>query len=308
QRLQARAVPNATVSRDGRWLDILRAEIVPGDLLHLSAGDLVPADARLVYARDLHVQQAALTGESLPAEKEAASPDVEDQSRLEEMRDPNRRDAVFLGTSIVSGIGMAVVTATGRRSAFGQLAARLREPPPPTELERGLRRFGALLARTVVFLVLFLVLVSVGLHRDPLESLLFAVALAVGVVPEFMPMVTSITLATGATRMARKRVIVKHLAAIHNFGSIDILCTDKTGTLTEGSMRLVGALDSDGAADDSVLALAGAAAHLQTGIRNPLDDAICAAAPRPDAATKVDEMPFDFQRRRMSIVVRTAGG
>jgi len=307
ERLQQRVVPNATVNRDGAWVEMPRAGIVPGDLVRLGAGDVVPADGRLVFARDLHVQQAALTGESLPAEKEPASENAHERFPVAALRDPNARDAVFLGTSVVSGVGEVVVTATGPHTAFGQLAARLREPPPPTELDRGLHRFGVLLARTVVFLVLFLVLVSIGLHRDPLESLLFAVALAVGVVPEFMPMVTSITLATGAVRMARKHVIVKHLAAIHNFGSIDVLCSDKTGTFTEGTMRLMGAVDSSGNADRRVLSLAGAAAHLQTGIRNPLDDAICAATPRPAESTKLDELPFDFQRRRMSVVVRANG-
>jgi Mg2+-importing ATPase len=308
EHLQQRAVPNATVHRDGQWMSVARATLVPGDLVHLSAGDVVPADARLVYARDLHVQQAALTGESLPAEKDA--PDGRDDGAplASELRDPHLRYAVFLGTSVVSGVGVAVVTATGARTAFGQLAARLREPPPPTELERGLRRFGGLLAKTVVLLVAFLVLVSVALHRDPVESLLFAVALAVGVVPEFMPVVTSITLATGATRMARKHVIVKHLAAIHNFGSIDVLCSDKTGTLTEGTMRLESAVDRDGTASDAVRRLAGAAAHFQTGNQNPHDDAIGAAVPRPEGWTKLDEVPFDFQRRRMSVVVRTPDG
>ncbi|MGH7617949.1 MAG: magnesium-translocating P-type ATPase [Gemmatimonadaceae bacterium] len=307
ERLQRSVVPTATVSRDGEWWEVPRRLLVPGDVIHLSAGDVVPADARLVAGRDLHVQQAALTGESLPVEKEAARAERNTGADVP-LRDPNVRDAIFLGTSIVSGVGIAVVLATGSQTAFGEIAARLREAPPPTELERGLRRFGALLAKTVVFLVLFLVLVSVAMHRDPLESLLFAVALAVGVVPEFMPMVTSITLATGAVRMARKQVIVKHLAAIHNFGSIDILCSDKTGTLTSGAMQLVSATDPRGADDARVSALAGIAAHLQTGIQNPLDDAIRSSVPAPADCQKLDEVPFDFERRRMSVVARRSSG
>jgi P-type Mg2+ transporter len=306
-RLRSSVTPTATVLRDGHWSEIPRRELVPGDVIHLSAGDVVPADARLISSRDLHVQQAALTGESLPAEKEANRSGNLDVRSVGRPTDPSDRDAVFLGTSIVSGLGVAVVATTGTATAFGEIAARLRDAPAPTELERGLRRFGALLAKTVVFLVLFLVLVSVGMHRDPLESLLFAVALAVGVVPEFMPMITSITLATGAVRMARKHVIVKHLAAIQNFGSIDVLCSDKTGTLTRGEMQLTAAMNAHGENDPSVLTLASVAAYLQSGVRNPLDDAILAAAQAPTGWDKVDEMPFDFERRRMSVVARRDG-
>ena len=304
ERLRESVIPTATAYRDGAWHEIPRRELVPGDIIHVAAGDVVPADVRLVSSRDLHVQQAALTGESLPAEKRAPPEPVQ---HVEPTSDPNEADALFLGTSIVSGVGVAVVTATAGRTTFGEIAARLREAPPPTELERGLRRFGALLAETVIFLVLFLVLVSAALRRDPLESLLFAVALAVGIVPEFMPMVTSITLATGATRMARSRVIVKHLAAIQNFGSIDVLCSDKTGTLTRGEMQLADATDARDAKDARVLTLASVAARFQSGIRNPLDDAIIAAGPETPGWEKLDEIPFDFERRRMGVVVRHEG-
>ena len=304
ERLRESVIPTATAYRDGAWLEIPRRELVPGDVIHVAAGDVVPADVRLLSSRDLHVQQAALTGESLPAEKRAPP---EPTQQVEPTRDPNEADALFLGTSIVSGVGVATVTATAGRTTFGEIAARLREAPPPTELERGLRRFGALLAETVIFLVLFLVLVSVALRRDPLESLLFAVALAVGIVPEFMPMVTSITLATGATRMARSRVIVKHLAAIQNFGSIDVLCSDKTGTLTRGEMQLADATDARDGKDPRVLTLASVAARLQSGIRNPLDDAIISAGPEAPGWEKLDEIPFDFERRRMGVVVRHEG-
>ena len=307
ERLRSSILPTATVWRDGHWEEIARRLLVPGDVIHLSAGDVVPADARLIDARDLHVQQAALTGESLPAEKSAPVPARPPATEVRPPKDPNDADAVFLGTSIVSGIGVAVVATTGSDTAFGAIAAQLRDAPPPTEFERGLHRFGALLAQTVIFLTLFLVLVSIALHRDPLESMLFAVALAVGLVPEFMPMVTSITLATGAAHMAKHRVIVKHLGAIQNFGSIDVLCSDKTGTLTRGEMKLVAATNAGGADDPRVLDLAAAAARLQSGIRNPLDDAICAAAPASPEWDKVDEIPFDFERRRVSLVARHGG-
>ena len=253
-RLRQGIVPTATVRRDGAWRECPRAELVPGDVVRLTAGDLVPADARLVEARDLHVQQPALTGESLPVQKTAG--DAADVTPDAATNDPARPDLVFLGTSVVAGYGVAVVVATGARTAFGEIAARLGEVPPETEFTRGLGRFGRMLGETVVFLVLFLVLVSVVLRRDPLESLLFAVALAVGIVPEFMPMITTLTLASGAVRMARRRVIVKHLAAIQNFGGIDVLCSDKTGTLTRGTVALAEVLDAQGRAGDDALALA----------------------------------------------------
>src|SRR6185437_8171814 len=185
-RLRGSVSPTATVERDGVWSEMPRRSLVPGDVIRLTAGDLVPADARLLEAKDLHVHQAALTGEA---------------------------QLVFLGTSIVTGTARAIVTATGRATTYGDIAARLAARPPQTEFERGMRTFSVFITRVVFFLVLFLLLVSIALHRDPLQSLLFAVALAVGLVPEFLPMITSVTLANGAVRMARKRVIVKHLQA-----------------------------------------------------------------------------------------------
>jgi Mg2+-importing ATPase len=297
QRLRERVVPTASALRDGTWIELPRRDLVPDDAIRLAAGDMVPADAQLVHARGLHVQQAALTGESLPVEKAADPSNARRRST-----DPNDAGAVFLGTSVVSGVGIAIVTATGPATSFGAIAARLQEAPPPSALEQGLQRFGALLAETVIFLVLFLVLVSIALHRDALESLLFAVALAVGIVPEFMPMVTSITLATGAVRMARRHVIVKHLAAIHNLGSIDVLCSDKTGTLTMGEMTVVSSVSAAGPPSDRPLELANVAAHLQTGVENPLDSALRSARECPVGWAAVDEVPLDLERRRASIV------
>jgi Mg2+-importing ATPase len=307
-RLRQTIVPTATVERDGTWCEVSRAEVVPGDLVRLTAGDLVPADARLVEARDLHVQQAALTGESLPAEKEvvtgAAVP-----SEHHAAADPSRPDLVFLGTSIVAGYGVAEVTATGGRTAFGEIAARLADVPPETDFSRGLRQLSRLLGETVVFLVLFLVLVSVVRRHEPLQSLLFALALAVGIVPEFMPMITTLTLSSGAVRMARQRVIVKHLAAIQNFGGIDVLCSDKTGTLTRGTMTLGATLDAAGRPSEKVLALGALNAHFSSGMHSPLDDAIAARAGTVGREwTKVDEIPFDAQRRCASVVVDGPNG
>jgi ATPase, P-type (transporting), HAD superfamily, subfamily IC len=285
ERLRQSVVPLVTVRRDGAWVDLPRPAIVPGDVIRLGAGTLVPADARLLESRDLHVHEAALTGESLPAEKEVGQ-------------------VVFLGTSVVAGTATGLVTATGRRTEYGDIAARLRDAPPETAFERDLRDLSRLLGETVIFLVLFLLLVNVVLRRDPLESLLFAVALAVGIIPEFMPMITTLTLASGAVRMARRRVIVKHLGAIQNLGGIDILCSDKTGTLTEGRMTLDRAVDASGRDSASVRELAVLTARFGSGVRNPLDDAILASAPPDDGAwRKVDEIPFDFERRRASVVV-----
>jgi P-type Mg2+ transporter len=296
ENLRARVAPTATVLRDGRWQEIGRQTLVPGDTVRLSAGDLVPADARLLQSRDLYVQQAALTGESLPAEKDAS--DVGDSSG------PDARNLVFLGTSVVSGTATAAVTATGRQTSFGDIAERLAARPEETAFDRGLRQFGGLIMRAVVFLVLFLLVVSILLHHDTLESVLFAVALAVGLTPEFLPMITSVTLARGAVVMARKKVIVKHLSAIQNFGSIDVLCSDKTGTLTTGNMVLESALDPFGKPSKRTLELAYLNSKFETGIRSPLDVAILK---KPSAAAegfeKRDEIPFDFQRRRLSIVV-----
>jgi P-type Mg2+ transporter len=301
KRLRSQVAPTATVLRDGKWIELARRELVPGDLIRLSAGDLVPADARLVESRDLHVMQAALTGESMPAEKQADPAAADSIS-------PEAPHMVFLGTSIVSGAATALVVATGPRTAFGDIARHLAAPPPETEFERGTRRFGLLIMETVAFLVLFIVMVNVALRRDPIESLLFAVALAVGLTPEFLPMITTVTLAAGAVRMARKRVIVKHLESIENFGSIDILCSDKTGTLTAGVMSLDCSLDPFGRPDERTFELARINSYFETGIRSPLDAAILARkAGAPEGWRKTDEIPFDFTRRRLSIAAERDG-
>jgi len=302
--------PSATVLRDGTWIEILRREVVPGDVIRLTAGDLVPADACLFKVRDLHVQQAALTGESLPVEKEA----VNLETIAETVGDDHK---VFLGTSVVSGTGTALVTATGKDTTFGDIATRLATKPPETEFERGTRQFGLLIMKTTILLVFFVLLVSVVLHRDFMESLLFAVALAVGLTPEFLPMITTVTLGQGAVHMARKKVIVKHLEAMQNFGSIDVLCSDKTGTLTSGEMILNQHLDPFGTPTERVFLLAYLNSLHETGVSNPLDQAIkqrrssnpldtaVQLHDHPDIHTyrKIDEIPFDFERRRVSIVV-----
>jgi Mg2+-importing ATPase len=302
ERLREHVSLSATVLRDGKWQEIKRHEVVPDDLVRLSAGDLVPADARLLQARDLYVQQAALTGESMPTEKHARPGDKEFEGT------PDAPDLVFLGTSVVSGTATARVLKTGPQTAFGAIAGRLVVRPEETEFERGLRRFGMLIMRVVFVLVLFILVVRLALHKDAFESFVFAVALAVGLTPEFLPMITSVTLASGAVRMAREQVVVKHLPAIQNFGSIDVFCSDKTGTLTKGEMILDRSLDALGEASDRVLGLAYLNSKFETGIRSPLDTAILRGDRHDlDGYQKCDEIPFDFNRRRLSIVVEREG-
>jgi Mg2+-importing ATPase len=302
ERLRDAVAPTATALRDGTWTEIRRREVVPGDIVRLAAGDRVPADSRLLEARDLHVQQAALTGESMPAEKDAR--DVEVAPR----QPADARNVVFLGTSVVSGTATALVVATGPATAFGDIAAHLSTRPPETEFERGTRQFALLIMRTVFFLVLFVLLAGALLHHAFLESLLFAVALAVGLTPEFLPMISAVTLSRGAAHMARHKVIVKHLEAIENFGSMDVLCSDKTGTLTSGDMVLDRHLDPFGQVSEKAFTLASVNSAHQTGIKSPLDEAI---VKRGGVAIseyrKIDEIPFDFERRRLSVVVEHSG-
>jgi Mg2+-importing ATPase len=299
ERLRATVATVATVSRDGKWLEIPRTQLVPGDLIQLSAGDMVPADARLTASRDLSVHQAMLTGESTPVDKRVTSNKASTSADAENM--------VFLGTSVISGTATAIVIATGPRTAFGDILSRLAAKPPETSFDVGLRHFSYLIARVVFLLVLLVLTANIALHRPPLESLLFAVALAVGLTPEFLPMITSVTLSRGAMAMAHKHVVVKHLPAIQNLGSIDILCTDKTGTLTAGVMSLVLSTSPDGTPSDHTLEMAALNSSYQTGIRSPLDSAILRHATAREGIKKVDEIPFDFQRRRLSVVIEEQG-
>jgi len=294
ERLQRGVAPRSTVLRDAEWVTIPRREVVPGDIIRISAGDLIPADAVLIDSGDLHIQESALTGESSPAEKSSRPTGGE------------RANRVYLGTTVISGWGVARVEQTGPATVFGDIARRLTVRPPESEFERGLRQFGLFITRIVVFLVLFLLVISIALHRDPLSSLLFALALAVGMTPEFLPMITTVTLTRGAMAMARQNVIVRRLSSIQDFGSIDILCCDKTGTLTRGEMSLEEALDIWNRYSDRTFTLAWINSRFESGIRSPLDAAIL-GRPQPAGAAdfvKVDEIPFDFERRIVSVVVQ----
>ncbi len=300
--IRKQVATTAAVLRDGHEMELPVAELVPGDVVRLSAGDLAPADTRLLDAKDLHVRESALTGESLPVDKAAADL-PEGQHGI-----ADASNSVFLGTAVQTGIGAAVVVRTGKDTAFGEIAQRLATRPPETEFGRGIRHFGLLLTRVIMLLVLFVLLVNLVLHRPLLESFLFSVALAVGMTPEMMPMIITISLAQGARRMARKKVLVKQLAAIEDFGSIEILCSDKTGTLTEGEIVLDRHVDVHGQDNEDVLRLVYLNSHFQSGIKSPLDDAILKHEhPAIAEYEKVDEIPFDFNRKRLSVVVRRGG-
>ena len=258
------------VVRDGVEQTVPVSTIVPGDLILLSAGNLIPADGLVIEAADFLVSEASMTGESFPVEKRAGI--VRPDAPITE-----RTNAVFLGASVRSGTAKVLAVRTGRRTEFGAIAARLRARPPETDFARGVRQFGYLLIRVMVVIVLFVLTVNLLLDRPVIESLLFAVALAVGLSPELLPAIISVTLSAGARAMSKRGVIVRRLDAIENLGSMDILCTDKTGTLTEGAIVLSDALDAANRPSDEVRRLAFLNAAFETGIENPLDAAIVAA-------------------------------
>ena len=300
--LRARVQAVATVLRDARRVAIPLREVVPGDVVVLAAGSLLPADAVVLESTDCFVNEAVLTGESFPVEKTPGV--VARTSVLTE-----RTNCVFLGTNVRSGTARCLVVATGAATQFGAIAHRLTLRPPETEFDRGLRRFGYLLTSAMLVMVLVVFAANMLLGRPPIETLLFSIALAVGLSPELLPAILSVNLARGAQLMARHGVLVKRLNAIENLGSMDVLCTDKTGTLTEGLVQLEGAYDEHGERSAAVLELASRNAALQTGLANPLDEAILRAQ-KVDLADveKLGEVPYDFVRKRLSVVVRGRTG
>lgn len=300
--LNARIRTRATVLRDGHPGRVSIEEVVPGDVVLLAAGSLVPADAVLLEASDCHVNEAVLTGESFAVEKRpCVCPAGAPLSK--------RENAVFLGSNVRSGTARCLVVGTGAATEFGAIAGRLSLRPPESEFDRGLRHFGYLLTKVMLTMALLVFVGHVLLGRPPIETLLFAIALSVGLSPELLPAILSINLARGASMMASRGVLVRRLNAIENLGSMDVLCTDKTGTLTEGVVRLGGAYGPDGAASRRVLELGALNAALETGLPSPLDDAILEAhRPELEGTQKRAEIPFDFVRKRVSVVVTVPGG
>ncbi len=301
EKLRARLVHRISVLRDGSSRPVPAEDIVPGDVMLLSAGSLIPADGRVLEAKDFFVNQAVLTGETFPVEK--APGEAKPEAGLAE-----RTNCVFMGTTVRSGTAAVLVAQTGAGTAFGLIADRLARRPPETEFERGIRRFGLMLSQIMVALILVVFGMNIVSVKPPLDSLLFAIALAVGISPELLPAIITINLSRGAREMARHGVIVRRLNSIENLGSMDVLCTDKTGTLTEGVVRLEGAFDGEGRPSDEVFRYAFLNARFQTGLANPLDEAITGAHSGDIGGTvKLDEIPYDFVRKRLSVVVRESG-
>jgi P-type Mg2+ transporter len=287
----------ATVIRDGNQQEIPVEAIVPGDIVILNAGDIVPGDCLLIESKDLFVDEAMLTGETFPVEKGVSI--LPADTALAQ-----RTNTVWMGTHIVSGNAKALVSLTGKSTEFGKVSERLKLKAPETEFEHGIRRFGYFLGEVTLVLVVIIFVINVYLHRPVLESFLFSLALAVGLTPQLLPAIISINLAHGAKKMAQKKVIVKRLASIENFGSMNVICSDKTGTLTEGTVLVKSALDVNGDASEKVFLFAYLNAFYETGLTNSIDEAIRTFRTIDlSDYRKMDEIPYDFLRKRLSISV-----
>lgn len=287
------------VIRDGKVQEIPSDDIVPGDVLVISAGSRISGDCIILESKDLFVDEAALTGESFPVEKTAGV--ISANAPLGQ-----RTNTLFLGTHVISGSGKAVAVVTGSKTEFGKISQRLKLRPQETEFERGIRRFGYLLLEITLILVISIFAINVHLQRPALESLLFSLCLAVGLTPQLLPAIISINLAHGAKKMAEKKVIVKKLTSIENFGSMNILCSDKTGTLTKGVVELYSALDYTGKENEKVLSYAYLNSVNETGFMNPIDEAVRRFRKLDVSAyNKLDEVPYDFIRKRLSIFLKT---
>lgn len=297
--LAARVVTKAKVYRDGHQCAIALQWIVPGDVVFLTAGDVVPADCRVLESKDFFCNQSVLTGESLPVEKAPRS-----DTAVLSATSPDSHDRIFLGTSVVSGYAYALVERNGQQTEFGKIAQRLLAVEPETDFERGIRQFSVFIMRVTFFLVCFVFIINAVVGRGWFSSFIFAIAIAIGLTPELLPVILSVSLARGAMRMLKNGVIVKHLPAIQSFGSMNVLCTDKTGTLTENKITVVKYTDVWGKSSDDVLHKAYLNSAMHTGVPNPLDTALKEYRTWDMTdVEKIDEIPFDFERRRSSIVV-----
>lgn len=297
KKLKETVKSTATVLRSGSTKEVRMCEICPGDVVILNAGDLIPADCRIIFSKDLFVDQSSFTGESFPREK------------------GGQDNFLFFGTSVVSGEANAVVVKTGKTTEFGKLAENLASREEKSEFEIGVAKFGIFVAKIIFYLVLFIFffnavksyyVTSGNLNYSLIQSFLFAVAIAVGLTPELLPMIMSVTMARGSLKMSKKGVIIKKLSAIPSFGSMDVLCTDKTGTLTENKIKLVTYTDIEGKVSQAVLTHAYLNSYYELGIENPLDEALLDFKKIPvDGYEKIDELPFDFNRKMMSVILQS---
>jgi P-type Mg2+ transporter len=302
QKLMAIIQTKVSAMRGGNLDDVALEEIVPGDVIALSAGDVVPADCLIIESKDLFVDEATLTGETYPAEKMVGI-------LPKDTVISHRTNSLFMGTHVISGSSRAVVVNTGTGTEFGKIADHLRFRPPETEFEHGIRHFGYFLMIVTMVLVMAILAINIYYGRSLLDSVLFSLALAVGLTPQLLPVIISINLSHGAKKMAEKKVIIKRLESIENFGSMNVLCSDKTGTLTEGIMHLKSFADTDGSENEKVLLYAYLNSSFETGYNNPIDTAIRAHSPLDISSYhKLDEVPYDFIRKRLSILVSTKDG
>lgn len=308
QKLKAMVHTTTQVIRHGKHKEISLSKLVPGDIVHLSAGDMVPADMRIIESKDLFISQSALTGESLPAEKHAELPSGQNEP------DPLQlTNLCFLGTNVENGTAIAVVINIGKNTYLGAIAKSLTAAEPPTNFDIGIKKFTWLIMKFILIMVPAVFLLN-GISRGNwFEAFIFALAVAVGITPEMLPMIVAVNLSKGAMSMARKKVIVKHLDSIQNFGAMDILCTDKTGTITEGRVVLEKYLDINGVENIEILKFAFLNSFYQTGLNNLLDAAILKHHELKEQLQlehykKIDEVPFDFARRRMSVIVEHKNG
>jgi P-type Mg2+ transporter len=299
EKLLALVQVKATVLRQGESQEIPHEDVVPGDIALLAAGDSIPGDCLVLESNDLSVDEAALTGETYPADKTNGV--LPEETGLSQ-----RTNTLYMGTHVISGSAKALVVNTGKQTEFGKVSERLKLRPPETEFERGLSKFGYFLMEVTLILVVLIFVANVYLHRPVLESFLFSLALAVGLTPQLLPAIVSVNLARGAKQMAKKQVIVKRLPAIENFGSMNVFCTDKTGTLTEGEVKIHAALDGSGKESDRVLLYAYLNAASESGYVNPIDEAIRQHKSFDSSGyQKLDEVPYDFNRKRLSILFAT---
>jgi P-type Mg2+ transporter len=286
------------VLRDNKPVDVYTEQITSGDVLLFAAGDMIPADCLLIEGKDLHANEATLTGETYPAEKETGK--VAADTGMSK-----RSNVLFEGTSIVSGTGKAVAVFTGKDTVFGKISASLSKPAEETAFERGIRKFGFLLMQITIVLAIVILAINILLGRPIIDSLLFGLALAVGMAPELLPAIMTIAMSAGARRMAAQKVIVKKLSSIQNLGEINLFCSDKTGTLTEGVLKVSSIVGIDGKENDTVKQLAFLNATFETGFANPMDDALRAMEKvSADGCIKADEIPYDFIRKRLSVCVQ----